>query len=232
MTVKKQRKVLRGWIKWVPVVAIPFAILFFHTWLNIQIIRADYVLRELDAEAREWADRLNHTGMAETIHEDPGMLAEQAEQMAFVQPSPGQREIIYYDPSVPLVAPEDANFAVAQLDGQSQPDPVASESVTDQAGYVDGPAIVPVAEPAAVSAPENAPLQVPVEVPMPSAVEVAPVAVDVPPAAPVTPEVPAESVLSDAPATVVTNVVLDLPEEAYVEDLTVLEAEMESLESL
>jgi len=231
MTVKKQRKVLRGWIKWVPVVAIPFAILFFHTWLNIQIIRADYVLRELDAEAREWADRLNHTGMAETIHQDPAMLAEQAEQLAFVQPSPGQREIIYYDPSIPLVAPEDANFAVAQLDGQSQPDPVASESMTDQAGYVDGPAIVPVAESAVISS-ETDIVPVAVEVPMPSTIEAAPVAADVPPAAPIAPEVPAESVVSDTPATVVTNVVLDLPEEAYVEELTVLESEMESLESL
>lgn len=224
MTVKKQRKVLRGWIKWVPVVAIPFAILFFHTWLNLQIIRADYVLRELDAEARELADRLTHSGMEETIHEDPGMLAEQAERMAFVQPSPGQREIIYYDPSIPLVAPEDANFAVAQLDGQSQPDPAAPESMTNQSAYVDTPVIVPVAEPAAVP--------VPVEVHIPSAVEAAPIAVEVPPAAPITPDIAAESVLSDAPATVVTHVVLDLPEDAYVEDLTVLEAEMESLESL
>ena len=179
------------------------------------------MLRELDAEAREWADRLTHTGVAETGFEDPEMLAEQARLMDFVQPHPGQRESI---PWQQLTYPEDANFAVAQLDGQSQPDPAASESVTDQAGYVDGPAIVPVAEPAAV--------QVPVETPIPSAVEVAPVVAEVPPTAPITPELPTESVLSDAPTTVVTNVVLDLPEEAYVEDLTVLETEMESLESL
>lgn len=224
MTVKKQRKVLRGWIKWVPVVAIPFAILFFHTWMNLQILRADYVLRELDAEARELADRLTHTGMAETIHEDPGMLAEQAEQLAFVQPSPGQREIIYYDPSIPLVAPEDANITVAQLDGQSQPDPVAPESMTDQSAYVDTPVIVPVTEPAAV--------QVPVEVPSPSAVVAAPAAVEVPVAAPLTPDAPVESVRSDAPATVVTNVVLDIPEEAFSDVVVDLESAMESFESL
>lgn len=229
MTVKKQRKVLRGWIKWVPVVAIPFAILFFHTWLNIQIIRADYVLRELDAEAREWADRLNHTGMAETIHEDPGMLAEQAEQMAFVQPSPGQREIIYYDPSISLVAPEDANFAVAQLDDQSPPDPATSESKSEQSAYVESPVLVPVVESAEI-APES--VLVPTEIATPSTVAPAPVAVEAPPAEPVMPEAPAESTASDVPATVVTPVVLELPEEAYVEDLTVLESEMESLESL
>jgi hypothetical protein len=231
MTVKKQRKVLRGWIKWVPVVAIPFAILFFHTWLNIQIIRADYVLRELDAEAREWADRLNHTGMAETIHQDPAMLAAQAEQLAFVQPSPGQREIIYYDPSIPLVAPEvdiptnnpeDENIAVAQTEGSTQPNPVATESMTDQSAYVERPALTPALESVAV----------PVAQPIPSAVEPAPVAVEVAPEVPVTPEVPAASVLTEAPAMMVTPVVLELPEEAYVEEVTVLESEMESLESL
>ena len=49
MTIKNQRRILRGWIKWVPVLAIPFSVLFFHAWLNIQILRADYALRKLDS---------------------------------------------------------------------------------------------------------------------------------------------------------------------------------------
>lgn len=221
MTVKKQRKVLRGWIKWVPVVAIPFAILFFHTWLNIEIIRADYVLRELDAEAREWADRLNHTGVAETIHQDPEMLAEQAEQLAFVQPSPGQRESI---PWRQLDIPEDTNFAVAQLDSPSQPDPAVTESMSAQSAYVDTPSAAPTTEVVAT--------QPPLDYPAPSAVEIAPATVAPTPAEPITPNPPTESIPLDGPATVTTPVVLELPEDAYIEDMTVLEAEMESFESL
>ncbi len=217
-TMKKQRRVLRGWVKWVPVVAIPFSILFFHTWLNIQILRADYVLRELDSEAREWADRLNHTGVAETIHEDPAMLAEQAEQLAFVQPSPGQREMVYYDPSVPLVVPEDENFAVAQLDDGKQTDPVETVSLTDQstpAPRMDSAIPVPPA-PASATLSEVSVAETP-------AVELTPVS------EPVVPEAP---VATAAPDTVVTNVLLELPDAPLPEDIVDLESAMESLESL
>jgi len=217
---KKQRRVLRGWVKWVPVVAIPFSILFFHTWLNIQILRADYVLRELDSEAREWADRLNHTGVAETIHEDPAMLAEQAEQLAFVQPSPGQREMVYYDPTVPLVAPEDANFAVAQRVDGNKVDRGATESLADQAIPVPAPMV----DGTAAMADEPAPL-VSQEAP---AVEPVPVALPVPVSEPAPLDVPPAT----APDTTVTNVVLDLPEEPFTEDVVDLESAMESLESL
>lgn len=219
-TMKKQRRVLRGWVKWVPVVAIPFSILFFHTWLNIQILRADYVLRELDSEAREWADRLNHTGVAETIHEDPAMLAEQAEQLAFVQPSPGQREMVYYDPTVPLVAPEDANFAVAQRVDGNQVDLGTTESLADQAISVPAPTV----DGAAAMSDEPAPV-VSQETP---AVEPVPVALP----APVSVPAPSEAPPATTPDTVVTNVVLELPEEPFTEDVVDLESAMESLESL
>ena len=219
-TMKKQRRVLRGWVKWVPVVAIPFSILFFHTWLNIQILRADYVLRELDSEAREWADRLNHTGVAETIHEDPAMLAEQAEQLAFVQPSPGQREMVYYDPTVPLVPPEDANFAVAQRVDGKQVDRGATESIADQAIPVPAPMVDGSAVMSDESAPvvsQEAPAVEPVPVNLPAPVSV-PAPLEVPPVA--------------APDTTVTNLVLELPEEPFTEDVVDLESAMESLESL
>ncbi|MBL7648786.1 MAG: hypothetical protein JNK74_21625 [Candidatus Hydrogenedentes bacterium] len=219
-TMKKQRRVLRGWVKWVPVVAIPFSILFFHTWLNIQILRADYVLRELDGEAREWADRLNHTGVAETIHEDPAMLAEQAEQLAFVQPSPGQREIIYFDPNVPLVAPEDANIAVAQREGGSESNPVATESLSDQSIPVPAP---PVEGAYSATLDEEPAIELPA-VESVSAVSPANIPEAVFPAA-----VP---VAQEAAETVVTGAALETPEAPAVEEVVDLESAMESLESL
>lgn len=242
MTLRKQRRILRSWIKWVPVVAIPFAILFFHTWLNVQIIRADYVLRELDAEAREWTDRLNHTGVAETIHEDPSILAEQAEVMAFRQPSPGQREVIHYDPTKPVFPPEDENIAIAQRDGMVEPEPAVTESLSGRVepDYVE-------AEPVAFESVEVAPapeVAQPVAVP-PTVVETTPA-----PAAPV--EVPTPTTITEAPLMVETSVplpaldgataiapapdgpavVLDEPGAGPVPDLGDLEAAMESLESL
>jgi len=245
-SMKKQRRMLRGWVKWVPVVAIPFSILFFHTWLNIQILRADYVLRELDSEAREWSERLNNTGMAETIREDPNMLAEQAEQMVFVQPSPGQREMIYYDPSIPLVPPADGDFTVAQLDGASQPNPGAMEAAGDQSTLISAPAAVvvpvdtemPVSETADVAGTAMPPVP-PVASPLlPEIPETLAVTTEAPAVAesPVVTElsvVTETPVSTEAPATVVTNVVLDLPEAGAAEETVVdLESAMESLESL
>lgn len=209
-TMKRQRRALWGWVKWVPVVSIPFSILFFHTWLNIQILRADYVLRELDSEARELAERLNSTGMEETIHEDPNMLSEQAKLMDFVQPSPGQRESI---PWRPLAYPEEANFAVAQAEGVAQQDPAATESLTDQAKTAGTPeaAPAPVNEAAAEVLPD-----------VPATPGAADRAVSIPVA-------PAETVENIVPA---TNAVLDLPEEPAKEDVVDLESAMDSLESL
>lgn len=240
MTLRKQRRILRSWIKWVPVVAIPFAILFFHTWLNVQIIRADYVLRELDAEAREWTDRLNHTGVAETIHEDPSILAEQAEVMAFRQPSPGQREVIHYDPAIPVFPPEDQNIAIARREGMTESEPAVTESLS---GRVEPDYVV--SEPVALEAIEAAPA--PAE-----SVAVAPTVVETvsTPAAPVEP--PAPTTVTEAPVMVETSVplpaldgatafspapdgpavVLDEPGAVSVPDLGDLEAAMESLESL
>lgn len=220
MTNKQQRRVLRGWIKWVPVVAIPFAILFFHTWLNIQILRADYVLRELDGEAKDLAERLNNSGMEETIREDPNMLSEQAKQMAFVQPHPGQREMIYYNPSIPLVSPEDRNFAVAQLDGVTEPEPTvipatpAPVPVSLEQPVVDG-GVNDVDGTNPASAP-TLPLDAAAPVENPQSVAVP---LDLP-------------VETSAPAPVVTNIQLDLPDTPVPEAVVDLESAMESLESL
>lgn len=212
-TVKRQRRILRGWVKWTPVVAIPFAVLFFHTWLNIQILRADYTLRELDREARDWADRLNHTGVAETYHEDPAMLAEQAAQLAFVQPSPGQREIIYYDPAA-LVEQEEENFAVAQREGGNQTDSAAVEAPTEHVTQAPAPvmdgAVTEEVAPAAVES-EAIPVPVPLAVPVPEPVQLAP-----------------EPALVD-PDTTVNH---PTPETPSAEAVVDLESAMESLESL
>ena len=217
-TIKRQRRALRGWIKWVPVMLIPFSILFFHTWLNIQILRADYVLRELDGEARDLAERLNNTGMEETVHEDPNMLSEQAKLMDFVQPSPGQRESI---PWRQLAYPEEANFAIARGNGASQPNPGATESLTDQDRTVAP------APSEAIPAPVSESLSLPTPAVAEAPAEVS--ATNTPVPAPVVPAPVVEAVLS---ATVTTNVVLELPEASAKEEVVDLESAMESLESL
>lgn len=171
---KKDRGVLRGWIKWVPVLAIPFSILFFHAWINIQILRADYVLRELNAESRKWADRLESTDIAKTFHEDPEVLAERASLLEFVQPTPGQREIIYYDPASVPPHPEDTHFEMARHDAPALATPAANESRGAQSAL----AVIgaPFASAPGVAPPSPAPDPSPVSEPAPAAAAQAAVA--------------------------------------------------------
>lgn len=229
MTAKYQRSALRGWIKWTPVLAIPFSILFFHAWLNIQILRADYTLRELDADARRLNDKLNDTGIAQIIHEGPEVLAAHAGTLNFVPPQPGQREVIYYESTEFAAQPEDVAFDVALRDVVEPPDPMANESLVGRS-----------AAPSA-SAPGPSPVPV-VPLPLESAAE--------PPvesAVPVTPQVPDGVVFSSevvstpvvleieesAEGSPEAAVVLELPDDAYLDPFTSpVDAGMGTLESL
>lgn len=218
MSVKTQRRLLRGWFKWVPVLAIPFCILFFHAWLNIQILRADYVLRELNEEARDLEGHLNNTGLAETIHEDPELLAERAALLEFVPPVPGQRITIYYTPAPGTYAPE-SNLKMARREDAVTPAP--SEAGSHR---MDAPA--PVSAPVApATAPDAAPAPTPAAAAAPVLLEIEDVPESIGP--------PAGEVVTLTPDAVEEPVMLDLPEDAlYDEPLNQVDAGMGTLESL
>ncbi len=114
LLVRRQRRMLRGWFRWIPVLAIPFTVLFIHAWLNIQILRADYVLRELDKESKVLQGQLDHAGVVQSVQQDPEILAAQADRLEFVPPKPGQREVISYNPREFTPSPDEEAFAMAQ----------------------------------------------------------------------------------------------------------------------
>jgi hypothetical protein len=237
MSAKKQRRILRGWWKWVPVLAIPFSILFFHAWINLQILRADYVLRELNAEARKLADSLNNTGIKETLHEDPEVLAERAVLLEFVPLQPGQREHILYQPAPRRLHPEDAAFTMARRDGEAAvPAPSTEHDPTAETQSVMAPTITvpaaPVVPDGGVAAPPaaaDAVVSSPVTAPVLLEIEDTPEPLQ--PAA-TTGAVPGGESAS-GPAMVKTPVVLDLPDDAFRDEPAGdLERAMDSLESL
>lgn len=217
-TAKNQRRSLWGWIKWVPVLAIPFSILFFHAWLNIQILRADYVLRELNAEARDLSEQLSDTGIAETIHEDPEVLAARATLLDFKKPEPGQREIIRGSLPESL---EGNGFAVASSGAAPLREPAVDEarsarSVPDEAA----------APPAAPTPPLAMEVPYQPDTVTPVVLEIAPSLESI--AAPAAPEAAPERSQTAAPP-----VVLELPDDAFLEDpQNLMDAGMGSLESL
>jgi hypothetical protein len=210
LLVRKQRRMLRGWIKWVPVIAIPFAVLFTHTWLNIQILRADYVLRETDKEVKQLQEELLYAGVVKTVKQDPDILAAQAAELGFVPPKPGQRELIDYDPTKLMFQSPDNDFAVARR----APEPRTQAKLNSPQWGTDAMEVSPIAPEAVVTPSE--------ELDTVSLTAVKTVReTDAPVAVPIQVEVSAQ-----------VPVRLDMPEDAYVEEAPGIETDMGGLEVL
>ncbi len=225
---RRQRRMLRGWIKWIPVVVIPFSVLFTHAWLNIEILRADYVLRELDKESRRLQEELRHAGIAQSDQEVLEILAAQALEMDFVDPKPGQQELILYDPAAFLSHPDEQVFEMAHRE-EAPPEPAVISPTLS----------TPVAEPAAplTEAPLNAVVAAPeevIETTTPESLEsTAPVApVEESPVWLTVDESADTEFALPEPAPEKPTVVLELPEDAYMEELPGVEADMGTLEVL
>ncbi len=234
LQVRRQRSLLRGWIKWIPVLAIPFAVLFVHAWLNIQILRADYVLRELDKEANALQEKLEHADVAQSVQQSPELLSAQADKMAFVQPEPGQLEVIVYDRNEFTPLPEEMNMELARRDESIES---SAAAVTTGAPRVDDGPVLP-------ATPMTEMTPIPLANTTAESVSVVTPPVAAPPTMPnpqaqPTPEAhPAvwmalDEVADDAFAVPVKKTVtLDLPVDTYVEEVPAVEAGMGGLEAL
>lgn len=53
------RASLRGWGKWLFVIACPFSVMFYESWLNTQIRVSDYALADLGRQKRELSRTLD-----------------------------------------------------------------------------------------------------------------------------------------------------------------------------
>lgn len=102
----RRRAALYGWIKWFPVVIIPFGVLFADAWLTVKIRTNDYEYGRLSQEYQQTADQLRvvRTSLAE-LQRVP-LLVSKAEELGFVIPNPRQVETIVFDSSELNVHPD------------------------------------------------------------------------------------------------------------------------------
>ena len=96
--------VLWGAIKWLPVVALPFGVFFFETWLQVRIYENDYATTNLKSKVREIT---SHIGRLQE-HADDLMairrLSEKAPDLGLVPIEPGQVEVLYAPERAPAPA--------------------------------------------------------------------------------------------------------------------------------
>jgi hypothetical protein len=89
--------VVRNWFRWLPVLLVPFSVLFVETWLHTRILRDDYESYTLQIELRRLQESLKELRGQEASLNRLDRLDEQAPDLGLVEPEPDQ--IVILSPS-------------------------------------------------------------------------------------------------------------------------------------
>jgi len=87
---------LTGWIKWLPVLALPFSVLFLETWLNVQTRVCDYEIFEINRSTRELQRTLDALKVREAQLAAMDRIGVRAPDLGLVEPNPGQIQTVYF----------------------------------------------------------------------------------------------------------------------------------------
>ncbi len=113
---QRQRAALYGWIKWTPVLAFPFSLMFFDAWLNIETRNNDYAVGRLSSQVRSLTSELEHVRVLRAQQENLGDLGAKAPNIGLVEPNPNQVVTVRWDGQWRERAPQ-APFALARAQG-------------------------------------------------------------------------------------------------------------------
>lgn len=113
-TQRAKRHALYGWVKWFPVLALIFSILFFDAWLNIQKRKTDYVLGRLNNDLRDLIAETDKVEAQAAVNRNLDDLALVQEELGMQLPEPGQIETIEYVPGTWVPLRPTIEFTLAQ----------------------------------------------------------------------------------------------------------------------
>ena len=148
-----QRQAFYGWIKWLPVLAAPFSVLFADAWLNTQTWKNDYEYERLHRRMRALCAELDAVRVDEARLERIDRLDEMATDLGLVPADSGQIEVVYYDAAPDTVRLPAPPIALARLDVQASETGAAAEAVA--AEPVPAAAIGPVVTPVMLEIPDD-----------------------------------------------------------------------------
>ncbi len=104
-------------ILWLPVLLLVFGVLFYETWIQLQVYEQDYATSQLSREIRELKTQIKNLEAESADLAAMWRLESKALAMGMVEPQPGQ--VVVIDPAgvLPPTLPN-RDFRVAQM-GQS-----------------------------------------------------------------------------------------------------------------
>lgn len=91
---RRRRAVVRSWFLWLPVLLVPFSVLFTETWLHTRILRYGYDSSDLQVELRRLEERLKDLRGQEASLNRLDLLDAQAPDLGLVEPEPDQIVVI------------------------------------------------------------------------------------------------------------------------------------------
>lgn len=112
-TKRAKRHALYGWVKWFPVLALIFTILFIDAWLNIQKRKCDYILGSLNADLRTLNAESDKIGAQAALNRNLDDLAKVQEELGMIAPVSGQIETIEYIPGTWQAMQDSHTFTLA-----------------------------------------------------------------------------------------------------------------------
>lgn len=87
---QRQQEALWAWVKWVPVIAIPFSALFVDVWLHAGVLEHDFELGRLDQRRETVEKELERLRVREAALRKLTRLEDQAPLMGMIPPAPTQ----------------------------------------------------------------------------------------------------------------------------------------------
>ena len=108
-----------GVVKWLPIVALPFGVFFFETWLQVRTYERGYAASELGRKIKDVSAHIDR--LQERVDELTALkrVGKRAPDLGLTPIQPGQVEVLYAPPAV-TPAPDSfrsgAPIAIANAD--------------------------------------------------------------------------------------------------------------------
>ena len=92
----KRRASLRGWIKWLPFLVLPFSVLLCEAWLNIETFENDYEAASLNSAMHSLRQDIEELREQELNLRAMDRIQEKAPDLGLVNAEPNQIRLIRY----------------------------------------------------------------------------------------------------------------------------------------
>lgn len=124
---------LQGWAKWVVVIAIPFVVFTFETWLRTQSLQFGFDKNDLMKRQAEVTERIRSLEADEAGLKRMDRIEAKAPDLGLVEPGPAQIKIVRLNPVKGLdmeMMPIEDKYSVARLGNSVPMAPTASSDAS------------------------------------------------------------------------------------------------------